>query len=237
VTVAVILAGGVGNRLNAPVPKQFIKVGEKPVIVYTLEKFNVNPDIDAIVVPCLEPYVEEVKSYREKYGIEKLLRVIPGGETFLDSCRVAADAIADICGKGDIYIMHMAVAPMVDDEVISDCVQVAKEKGNAFSADPSYKCMCEMTSPGESSKYLDREIIFALNTPQAFEYSKLMELFNSAGSIKEGLDYDPHLSTLYQLQGETIYFSKGKATNIKITTKEDLELFASYTKMEQHNRI
>ena len=232
-TIAVILAGGVGNRLNAPIPKQFIEVAGKPVIVYTLEKFNANPDIDHIVIPCFEPYVEEVKSYKEKYGINKLLKVVPGGETFLNSCQVAADAIADICNKGDIYIMHMAVAPMVDDEVISDCVQVTKEKGNAFSADPSYKCMCEMTSLGESSKYLDREIIFALNTPQAFEYNKLMELFNNAGSIKEGLDYDPHLSTLYQLQGETIYFSKSKATNIKITTKEDLELFASYIEMNQ----
>jgi len=231
--VGCILAGGVGRRVGAQEPKQFYKVFGKPIIVYTMERFNNCPDVDIFDVVCVTSYIDEVNKLAEHYNINKLRKVIEGGSSFGESLRNGVYAFEDYCDVDDVFMMHMAVAPLVPDDVISDLVRVCMKHGNAFSAEPSYKCMCEKTGDFFSDKYLDRELIYGLNTPQAIRYGKILDLYKQAERDLYDLNTHTHMSTLLLDMNERLYFSMSSPLNIKITTMEDVELFEAYIFMKE----
>jgi 2-C-methyl-D-erythritol 4-phosphate cytidylyltransferase len=232
--VGCIIAGGTGTRFGAAVPKQFVEVFGKPVIVYTMERFNESPDIDLFDVVCLAGYIDSVNAYAEQYGIKKMRKVVPGGKSFGESVKNGVYGLKGCCEANDIFVMHMSIAPLVSDDIIHDLVCVCKEHGNAFSAVPSYMCMCEQTGDGYSDKFLDREIIYGLNTPQAVRYGKVLELYQRAEMERYDLHGRTHLSTLMLDMHERLFFSKSSPINIKITTREELELFKAYLLLEQN---
>jgi 2-C-methyl-D-erythritol 4-phosphate cytidylyltransferase len=226
-TTAIILAGGVGKRLGADRPKQFIEVMGKPIIVYTLEKLNRHPQIDNIEVVCVKSHIDLISEYVEKYSLNKLKYITIGGDTFQKSVKNGVYNLKNDCQNDDVILVHMGISPMVSDEVITDSIEVCKKYGNAFSAEPSYMCMCEKTGDDFSDKYLDRKIIFGLNTPQSFQYGYLYDLYEKAEKEKIDFHKFQHISTLMLFKGEKLYFSKSSPLNIKITTKEDIVLFES----------
>jgi len=132
--IAVILAGGVGARMNAIIPKQFIKVLGKPIIVYTLEVFESNPQIDAIEVVTVADYINEVKEYKNQYNISKLKWVVKGGETCQDSINHGILALENICSEDDIVMLAMSVCPLITDDIIFDSLRICNQYGNAIAA-------------------------------------------------------------------------------------------------------
>jgi 2-C-methyl-D-erythritol 4-phosphate cytidylyltransferase len=232
-----IIAGGTGERFGAAVPKQFFEVLGKPIIVYTMEQFNKNPHIDLFNVVCLFDYIDSVYTYAKQYSIKKLQKVIPGGNSFGESVKNGVYSLKEYCKNDDIFVMHMAVAPLVSNDIICDLVHICKKHGNAFSAVPSYMCMCEKTGDGFSDKYLDREKIYGLNTPQAVRYGKVLKLYQRAEREGYDLHSRTHLSTLMLDMSEKLYFSKSSPVNIKITTMEDVELLKAYLMMQKNNFI
>ena len=240
--IALILAGGVGNRLGAKIPKQFIEVLGKPVLAYTIESFEKHPEIDAVLVACVKPYIDYMWEMKEKYGLSKLKWVTEGGDTFQRSVLNGIRCLEDKISREDIVLIHFGASPFLTGNIISDCIRVCKEKGNAISTTDYYvlsgkkKKITSVSDPDNfSEEYIDRETIAVMNSPHAFKYGFINDLYKEA--IETGVinTVEPHTTTLMYAMGKKIYFSYGSQNNIKITRKEDLELFEGYVLEQQRN--
>ena len=233
--IAVILAGGVGSRVGAGMPKQFVKILGKPVIVYTIEAFQKHVDIDAIEVVCVKSHIDYMKELVDTYGLSKVKWITEGGADFQGSVLNGINNLQDKCSEDDIVLVHFGASPFVEGDIIADAVRVCKIKGNAISTTPFYLLSGVKDDDEKTTKWIDRDTIACMNSPHAFRYGYIRDIYKRAvetGVIKE---VEPHTTTLMYKMGETIYFSKGSQSNIKITTKEDLDLFEGYVLMKQRH--
>lgn len=240
--IAVILAGGVGNRVGAKIPKQFIEVLGKPVLAYTIEAFEKHPEIDVILVVCIKPYIEYVWELKEKYEFSKLKWITEGGDTFQYSVWNGIKYLENKITRDDTILVHFGASPFISEDVITDCIKVCKEKGNAISTTDYYLLSgkkvstVSVTEPENySEEYINRETIAVMNSPHAFNYGFINDLYKEA--IETGVinTVEPHTTTLMYAMGKKIFFSLGSQINIKITRKEDLELFEGYV-LEQRRK-
>ena len=225
---AIIIAGGVGSRLGAPVPKQFVEVLGKPVIAYTMEHFQSHPQIDAIELVCVDGYQEQLKVFTEKYGITKLMKIVKGGSEYERSIMNGVAGLKGIAKEDDVVMIHWSASPFINDEMISDNIRVCKEKGNAITA--SYSYLLYGSNDGDCAmKAINRESFMTLSAPQSFLYKNIVDLYKQVEEKKMFETIDEHHTTVFMAElGIPLYFSKGSHTNIKITTKEDLDLFRGY---------
>lgn len=238
--IAVILAGGVGNRFGADIPKQFIKVCGKPVLTYTIEIFERHAEIDAILVVCVKSYLDYIWEMKKEYGFKKLKWVCEGGDTFQASVLNGVDYLKDKADAEDIILFHFGASPFITDDIISDNIRVCKEKGNAISTTDFYllsgkkKKLSSVTDPENyTDEYINRDSVAVMNTPHAFKYGFVSDMYKEA--IETGVidTVEPHTTTLMYAMGKKIYFSIGNQMNVKITRKEDLDLFEGYVLMKQ----
>ena len=235
--IAVILAGGIGSRLGSDMPKQYIKVRNKPIIAYTLEKFQVNNDIDCIEVICGQGYIRYVKELSEKYGIKKLRWIVAGGDTCQASIRNGIFSLAGKCKPDDIVLLHMSVSPMITQKTISEAVRVCKEKGNAFAVQPCLFCMCKKDNDEWADENAYKEDYWQVNMPWTLKFSEVYSLYREAEEKGMGEDIKSYtLSLMFDL-GKRVYLFKDNAENrLKITTKEDLDLFEAYLILEERRK-
>ena len=238
--VALILAGGVGSRLGANIPKQFIEVLGKPVLAYTIDAFERHPEIDAVAVACIPPYINYIWEMKEKYGLTKLKWVTEGGDTFQGSVLNGIRFLEDKVKKDDTVLIHFGASPFITGDVISDCIRVCREKGNAISTTDFYllsgkkKTTVSVTdAENYTDEYINRDTIAIMNTPHAFQYGFVSDMYREA--VETGVidTVEPHTTTLMYAMGKKIYFALGNQLNIKITRREDLELFEGYVMMKQ----
>ena len=159
--------------------------------------------------------------------------IVNGGNTFQKSVLNGIIYLQEKINNEDIVVVHYAASPFVSEEIISDGIRVAKEKENSASATPCFLLMGSNDNGVKSTKWVDREKIMQLNSPQCFKFGYVCSLYQKAVGMGILEDVEPHTTSLMYYMGETIYFSKGNQTNIKITTKEDLELFEGYVLMKQ----
>lgn len=225
---AIIIAGGVGNRLGASVPKQFVEVLGKPVIAYTMEHFQNHPEIDAIELVCVDGYQDHLKAITEKYGITKLLKIVKGGSEYERSIMNGVAGLENIAKADDIVMIHWSASPFLNEEMISDNIRVCKGKGNAITA--SYSYLLYGSNDGDCAmKAINRESFMTLSAPQSFLYKNIVNLYKQVEERKLFDTIEEHHTTVFMAElGIPLYFSKGSHTNIKITTKEDLDLFRGY---------
>lgn len=226
--IAIILAGGVGSRVGAEIPKQFIDICGKPVIAYTIECFQNHPEIDGIEVVCVENYKNMLKKIIKKNGFSKVKWLADGRQTFQESVISGVEHLENYISDDDIVLIHYAASPFVSEEIITDGIRVAKEKENCVSATPCYLLLGSNDDGVQSTQWIDRDKVMQLNCPQCFRYGYVKQLYQEAH--ENGLldKVEPHTTSLMFRMGRTIYFSKGNQTNIKITTKEDLDLFKGW---------
>lgn len=239
--IAVILAGGVGNRLGAGIPKQFVEILGKPILAYTLEPFDKHPDVDAILVVCVKPYVDYIWELKEKYGFEKLKWVTEGGATFQESVMNGMNYLSDKAQRDDTVLFHFGASPFIKPDIISDVIRVCKERGTNAISTTDYlllsgvkKTTASVSDPENyTEEYINRDTIAVMNTPHAFQYGFLEDMYKEA--VETGVidTVEPHTTTLMYAMGKKIYFSKGSQDNIKITTKDDLEMFEGYVLEQQ----
>ncbi len=226
--VALILAGGSGSRTEQSVPKQFIPIYEKPIIIYTLEAFQRHRDIDAVIVSCIEGWTDVLMGYAGAYGITKLKWVIEGGENGQASARKALLELEKYCQDDDIVVIHDAVRPMISEDIITDCILKAKEYGSGLSAVRCQETIMRTEDGERGSDGIDRKDIMRVQTPQAYQFKKALEAHKEA--VRRGITNAVYTNTLLLDLGDELYFSLGSNKNIKITTLEDIDIFkALYT--------
>lgn len=233
--VAVIIAGGSGHRMGQDIPKQFINVYDKPVIIYTLESFQKHPLIDEIVVVCIDGWHDVLSAYARQFGITKLCRIVTGGETGQESIRNGVFSLEKGCVDTDIVVIHDGIRPLVDAEVLTDVINTAKEKGNAVTSLPYNEQIFIVDTNDETTtrKYVKRETVRRVSTPQAYSFGKLLWAYKKAFSEKIGIYGSSYTNTMMVDLGEKLHFASGSDKNIKLTTKDDLELFKAYLKAEK----
>lgn len=231
--IALIIAGGKGNRMNQDIPKQFLNVFDKPVIIYTLEGFQRHPEIDAIQVVCLDGWSEVLWAYARQFNIDKLKWVTPSGGTAQESIRNGVFALRDVCAEDDIVVVHDGIRPMVEDFVLSDVLIKCKEYGNAVTSLPYNEQIFVADDEKTTTRYVPRDTLRRVSTPQAYTYGKLLWAYEKAFLEGIGIQNATYANTLMVDLGERLYFAAGSDKNIKLTTKDDLELFKCYIKMEK----
>lgn len=228
--VAIIIAGGVGSRMGQEIPKQFINVGEKPVIVYTLEAFQEHPLVDAIEVVCLAGWEQVLRAYARQYKIDKLKWVVKGGASGQESIRNGVYNFEGVLAEDDICIVHDGVRPMLDPEVITDVVRVAKERGNAVTSMPYNEqiFLVDKKDSASTTQYIPRETLRRVSTPQAYRFGLLDSKYHEAFEKGVGIDGSNYTNTMMVQLGVRLNFAVGSDRNIKLTTPENLEFFRAW---------
>ena len=231
-----MLAGGVGARMGANIPKQFIRIKGKPIIAYTLEILEKNENIDAIEIVCVHGFEDLLVSIINKYVFKKVRWICEGGPTFSLSVFNGLKNLRGILHPDDLLMIHMSVAPFIGDDILNDSIRVAKEKGNSISENPCYLCMGSHDNDEYSTKSVLRETITGLNTPQTFHFGELISLYDRAESDGILEDLEPHTTSIYYHYNKPLYFSKGSQLNIKITNQDDLDLFEAFCIMKEQRQ-
>lgn len=222
--IALIIAGGVGARMGQDIPKQFINVYDKPVIVYTMEAFQRHPDIDAIEIVCIDEWKGALMAYAKQFGIAKLENVVSGGKNGQDSIRNGLYDIAERHNdKEDVVLVHDAIRPMISEEVISDNIRVCREYGNAITVVPCTAAMLKTHDSISTEEQVPRDNLKITQTPQAFFVNDLVDAHKEA--ISRGITNSVASCTMYIELGRKLYMSKGSEKNLKLTTIEDIEIF------------
>ncbi len=221
--VALIIAAGVGARMGQDIPKQFLPVYEKPVIVYTMEAFQNHPQIDEIVISCLEGWETPLWAYAKQFGIAKLKMIVPGGKTGQESIYNGISALSKDHSDEDIILIHDAIRPYVSAKIISDCISTTIEKGNAVTIIPCNEVMLTTEDSLSSNAAYDRDKLKRTQTPQTVRLGKLIELHKMAKG--KGITNSVATCSLMTELGETVYFCDGSSKNIKLTTVDDIDIF------------
>ncbi|WP_029322895.1 IspD/TarI family cytidylyltransferase [Butyrivibrio sp. AE3004] len=235
--IAIIIAGGSGHRMQQDIPKQFINVYDKPVLIYTLEGFQKHPQIDAIELVCIDGWQDMVWAYAKQFNITKLKWIVAGGESGQESIRNGVFNLEGKANDDDIIIIHDGIRPLVDEMVLSDVIVVCKKHGNAVTSLPYNEQIFVVNEEeeGTTKKYIPRETLRRVSTPQAYKFGKLDWAYHEAFEKEIGIKGSAYTNTMMVDLGEKLYFAAGSDKNIKLTTKDDLEMFKAYLKSDKDN--
>ena len=223
--IALIIAGGSGQRMNQDIPKQFLNVNDKPVIIYTLEAFQRHPNIDKIEVVCLDGWQEILRAYCKQFGITKLANVVEGGENGQSSIRNGLWDLKEMYDENDLVLIHDAIRPMVSEEIISDAIRVCKKYGNSICVIPCAEAMLKTEDGVSSLEQIPRDNLKRTQTPQTFVLKDIVAAHEEA--LEKGITNSVASCTLYIELGKKLYFSAGSEKNIKLTTPDDIDIFKS----------
>lgn len=234
-TIAIIIAGGVGSRMGLDIPKQFVNVNDKPVIIYTLEGFQNHPLVDAIEVVCIDGWHDVLKAYAKQYGITKLQWVTSGGATGQESIRNGVFNLEGKCNPDDTIIIHDGIRPLVDKSVLTDVIRKCQQYGNAVTSLPYNEQIFVVDKNDESTttQYIPRETLRRVSTPQAYRFDLLDTKYHEAFEKEVGIYGSSYTNTMMVELGVRLHFAAGSDKNIKLTTKDDLEMFKAYLKKDE----
>lgn len=232
-TTAIIIAGGSGTRMGQDIPKQFLNVHDKPILIYTLEGFQKHPMVDAIEVVCLDGWHDVLWAYARQFGIEKLKWVVSGGKSGQESIRNGVFNLEGKCGEDDVIIIHDGIRPLIEPTVLTDVILKCKEFGNGVTSMPYNEQIFVIDDERSTTKYIPRETLRRVSTPQAYKFGKLDRAYHRAFEEGIGIYGSSYTNTMMVELGERLYFAAGSDKNIKITTKDDLELFKAYLERDR----
>ena len=194
--IGIIVAAGSGRRMGQDIPKQFINVYDKPVLIYTLESFQNHPQIDFIEVVCLDGWHDVLRAYANQFGIDKLKWIVSGGETSQESIRNGVFYLEDKASDDDVIIIHDGIRPLVDETVLTDVIKVASKYGDAVSSLPYNEQIFVADNDFSTSRYIPRETVRRVSTPQGYKFSKIDWAYHKAYDEKIGIGSSSYANTL-----------------------------------------
>lgn len=232
--VAIIIAGGSGHRMGQDIPKQFINVYDKPILVYTLLGFQNHPLIDAIEVVCIDGWEKIVWAYAKQFNIDKLKWIVKGGNSGQESIRNGVYNLEGKCADDDTVIIHDGIRPLIDDSVLSDVILKAHKYGNAVTSMPYNEQIFVVSKDDETTttQYIPRETLRRVSTPQGYQFRLLDDKYHEAFEKGIGIHGSSYTNTMMVELGVRLHFAAGSDKNIKLTTKDDLEMFKGYLSKE-----
>lgn len=230
--IAIIIAGGKGSRMGQDIPKQFINVYDKPILIYTLESFQRHPQIDAIEVVCIDGWHDLVWAYAKQFNITKLKWVVSGGDSGQESIRNGVYHLEDKVSSDDVIIIHDGIRPLVEPAVLTDVIDKCKKYGNAVTSLPYNEQIFIIDDENSTIEFIPRETLRRVSTPQAYRYDLLNEKYHEAFEKGIGIHGSHYTNTMMVSLGVRLYFAAGSDKNIKLTTKDDLEIFKAYLKID-----
>lgn len=218
--IAIITAGGSGKRMNTnDIPKQFLRVCNKPIIVYTMEHFENCPEIDAIIVSCIADWIPHMRKIVDDFGMKKVKAIVRGGESGQESIYNGLISARKLSrDTNNIVLVHDGVRPLIDEELIKENIHCVKENGSCITT-ASVNETVTVFSNTKIEKVLDRNTLLHARAPQSFWLEDLLICHNKAITEKK-MDFidSCHLMNYY---GYKLNVLEGPASNIKITTKQD----------------
>lgn len=231
---AAILAGGVGSRMgNSDVPKQFLNLGDKPILIHTIEKFIINSKFDKILVLTPNNFINSTTDLIKNIeGETDKIIVLEGGETRNDTIRNAINYIKSNFPIDDdsIIVTHDSVRPFVSHRIIEDNIKMASEFGACDTVIPATDTIVESVDGDTISSIPLRDHYYQGQTPQSFKINKLDSLYNNLS--KEEIDSLTDAAKIFTLNNEDVFLVEGDVTNIKITYPYDLKLANTILKGE-----
>lgn len=233
--VAIIIAGGSGTRMGLEIPKQFVNINNKPVIIYTLEAFENHPQIDAIEVVCIHGWEDTLMSYINEFGITKVKWIVEGGKTGQESIRNGIYNLENVLDENDNIIIHDGVRPMLDSEIISDVIVKCNLHGNGVSSMPYNEQIFLKDDEESTSKYIPRETLRRVVTPQAYKFGLIDRSYHEAFEKNIGIQGSAYANTMMVELGHKLYFACGSDKNLKLTTIDNLAIFKAMLDIEQEN--
>lgn len=229
--IALLTAAGIGSRMNQDVPKQFIHVNNKPLIIYTLEAFEKHPNIDSIIVVTLPSWIDVLKAYAKQFNITKLKWIVPGGKDGQESIYNGLVELQKHCSEDDVVMIHDGNRCMVSSEIISSNLATFKKYGDAVTAIPTVEVVFDSDDGSSSKSALDRDRLWRTQTPHTYTLKKLLWAHQEAAKRK--LKRTAATCELMALLDEDVHFSKGSEENLKITTVDDIKIFKALLSVKQ----
>lgn len=223
--VALLTAGGIGSRTNQDIPKQFLHIDNKPLLIYTLEAFEKHPSVDEIIVVCLEGWHEILKAYAKQFNITKMKYVVTGGASGQESIYNGIVELKKYINEDDIVMVHDGNRALISQEIISDCLSCYHKNGSAVVAIPCVEAVFKSDDGLISNTQIPRSELYRTQTPHVYSLKKLLWAHDEAK--KRNITNSVATCTLMQELGETIYLCKGSEKNLKVTTLDDIEIFKS----------
>lgn len=231
--VGMLLAGGVGQRMGASVPKQFLEVNGKPIICYPLEIMEKHPQIDVIEIVCVESFIEDMRKIADSYGFSKVKWITKGGATCQESTWNGLRNLKGKAGEEDIVLIHMSSYPLANADIMSACIESAREHGNGCTARPILYSVYYTDDRKTTTEQIDRDRLMLCTVPYAFRFGECFDLYERAFAEGKGITGNVFTNTLYCDYGKTIYFSKDSETNMKVTTPEDIRIMETFLKITE----
>ena len=235
--IAVIFAGGAGTRMNSKDrPKQFLELFHKPIIIHTLEVFEGQPDIDAIVISCLESWIGYLEELLKKYNIKKVQKIVPGGETGQRSIYNGLIVARKIGGEDSVVLIHDGVRPMITSKLIADNIASVRKFGSAITTGLVTETLLEIDEVSEDIKRVpERRNSRVAKAPQSFLLRDILEAHEKANS--EGRNDFIDSCTLMAYYGYPLHLVDGPSQNIKITTQEDFYLMRAILEARENEQL
>lgn len=222
--IALLIAGGSGNRMGQDIPKQFIHVDNCPIIVHTMRCFQTHPDIDAIAVVCLNGWDTVLRSYANQFSISKLKWIFQGGKTGMESIHNGIYGLREAgCGDEDLVLIHDSVRPLLSQEIISSNIAVCKAYGYAITGIQCREAILESEDGFTTHSSIPRDRLIRTQTPQTFRLGNIIKVHEEAK--EKGLTDSVASCTLVaEVGGKEMHIIPGSEKNIKVTTVEDIEI-------------
>lgn len=222
--IAVIIAGGSGNRMGQDIPKQFMHVDGCPIIIHTMQCFQCHPDIDAIAVVCLRGWDTVLQAYANQFSITKLKWIFPGGETGMESIHNGIYGLKEAgCANDDMVLIHDSVRPLLSQDIISSNIAICKAYGYAITGIQCREAILESEDGFSTSSSIPRDRLIRTQTPQTFKLGNIIKVHEEAKA--KGITNSVASCTLIaEVGGREMHIVPGSEKNIKVTTVEDLEI-------------
>ena len=234
---AMLFAGGSGVRMeSSDLPKQFLEVGGKPIIIHTMEHFARHPKVDAIVVACKENWIDYLKELIERFKVSKVRSIVPGGPNGFDSIHNGVIATAQFSLNGeDLILICDGVRPMLSEKLITDCIEHTIKYKTAVPVTPSIDSLLYSTDGETCGKSYDRNTMFITQAPQGYTMERILWAHEEA--YKRGILNPVSSSELFIELGEKVHIFRGERFNIKVTTPEDLITLRSQFYYENYKQF
>lgn len=233
--IALIIAGGSGNRMGQDIPKQFMHVDDCPIIIHTLKAFQIHPDIDAIAVVCLRGWETVLQSYANQFSITKLKWIFNGGHNGQESIFNGISGLKEAgCEDEDLILIHDAVRPLLSQDIISSNIAICKAYGYAITGIKCREAILESEDGFSARESIPRDKLIRTQTPQTFRLKNILKAHEKAK--EEGITNSVASCTLIaELQLAEMHIVPGSEKNIKITTTEDLEILKALMHTSKEN--